>query len=129
MNGTIAVIAGGIDNIYPPENKKLFEEIAENGLIIAENPYGTPPTAKSFPQRNRIISGLCMSTVIMEANLKSGGTLNTQLRHMRIFFSIINRCQKVQHFSWPIIQFPFNFFEHHFVNIIKFCSFWYVLSY
>ena len=57
------------------------------------------------------------------------GTLNTQLRHMRIFFSIINRCQKVQHFSWPIIQFPFNFFEHHFVNIIKFCSFWYVLSY
>lgn len=78
VNGTIAVIAGDIDNIYPPENKKLFEEIAENGLIIAENPYGTPPTAKSFPQRNRIISGLCMSTVIMEANLKSGSLITAR---------------------------------------------------
>ncbi len=77
-NGTIAVIAGGIDNIYPLENKKLFEEIADNGLIIAENSYGTTPTAKNFPQRNRIISGLCMGTVVMEANLKSGSLITAK---------------------------------------------------
>ncbi len=77
-NGTIAVIAGGIDNIYPPENENLFKEIAENGLIVAENPYGATPTAKSFPQRNRIISGLCMGTVIMEANLKSGSLITAR---------------------------------------------------
>jgi DNA processing protein len=77
-NGTIAVIAGGIDNIYPLENKKLFEEIADNGLIIAENSYGTTPTAKNFPQRNRIISGLCMGTAVMEANLKSGSLITAR---------------------------------------------------
>lgn len=78
INGTIAVIAGGIDNIYPLENKKLFEEIAEKGLLIAENPYSTRPSAKSFPQRNRIISGLCMGTLIMEANLKSGSLITAR---------------------------------------------------
>jgi len=78
INGTIAVIAGGIDNIYPLENKKLFEEIAEKGLLIAENPYGIRPSAKSFPQRNRIISVLCMGTLIMEANLKSGSLITAR---------------------------------------------------
>lgn len=71
-SGTIAVIGGGIDNIYPPENKKLYHEIAEKGLIISENYFGAKPLASSFPQRNRIISGISLGTIVVEATLKSG---------------------------------------------------------
>src|SRR5690606_2157401 len=56
--GTLAVLAGGIDHIYPPENKHLYAQIQENGAIIAELPLGTAPKAQHFPRRNRIISGL-----------------------------------------------------------------------
>ena len=76
--GTIAVIAGGINNIYPPENESLYKEIAEKGLILAENPYGTTPVASSFPQRNRIISGLAIGTVVVEASLKSGSLITAR---------------------------------------------------
>nr|WP_121542832.1 DNA-processing protein DprA [Candidatus Rickettsia colombianensi] len=56
VSRTIGVIAGGIDHIYPPENKKLFENLAEEGLILAELPIGSTPLGKYFPQRNRITS-------------------------------------------------------------------------
>lgn len=70
--GTIAVIAGGIDNIYPAENKELYQKIAKNGLIISENIFGALPKANNFPQRNRIISGLSLGILVVEATLKSG---------------------------------------------------------
>lgn len=70
--GTIAVIAGGIDNIYPPENKQLYQQIIKHGLIISENPFGSAPKSGNFPQRNRIISGLSLGVLVVEATLKSG---------------------------------------------------------
>lgn len=70
--GTIAVVAGGIDIIYPPEHAKLTKEIANRGLIISERPPGTQPTARDFPRRNRLISGLSSGVVIVEAAEKSG---------------------------------------------------------
>ena len=75
---TIAVLGGGLDHIYPPENEKLFYEIAKNGLIIAETPIGTPPTAQSFPKRNRIVSGLSAGVVVVEAARKSGSLITAQ---------------------------------------------------
>jgi DNA processing protein len=71
-NGTIAVVAGGIDIIYPEENKNLYEQIREQGLIIAESPLGVPPVAQSFPRRNRIVSGLSKGVVVIEATMRSG---------------------------------------------------------
>lgn len=73
--GTIAVLAGGIDHIYPPENAKLYAQIAEQGLLIAEMPFGTAPTPNLFPRRNRIISGLAEAVVVMEASLNSGSLI------------------------------------------------------
>ncbi len=70
--GTIAVVAGGADVIYPPENEALTHEIAERGLIVSERPLGAAPTAKDFPRRNRLISGLSRGVVIVEAAAKSG---------------------------------------------------------
>jgi len=79
LSQTIGVIAGGIDHIYPPDNTKLFEEMAETGLIIAELPVGSVPLAQHFPQRNRIISGLSLATVVVEASLKSGSLITARL--------------------------------------------------
>lgn len=76
---TIAVIAGGIDHIYPPENAKLFGQIAEQGIIIAELPVGSVPLGQHFPQRNRIISGLSLAVVVVEASLKSGSLITARL--------------------------------------------------
>lgn len=75
---TIAVIAGGIDNIYPKENKKLYDEISEKGLIISENPFGALPKSESFPRRNRIISGLSLGILVVEAALKSGSLITAR---------------------------------------------------
>jgi DNA processing protein len=65
--GTVAVVAGGIDIVYPPENKNLYAQIAERGAIVAESPFGTEPIARHFPRRNRIISGLCRGVLVVEA--------------------------------------------------------------
>ena len=77
--GTIAVIAGGIDNIYPPEHAKLQAEIAERGLLIAEMPPGVEPRARHFPHRNRIIAGMALGTVVVEAVPKSGSLITARL--------------------------------------------------
>jgi DNA processing protein len=89
-SGTIGVIAGGIDNIYPLENKKLYEYMRERGLIISENAFGVVPQAKNFPQRNRIVSGLSKALVVVEASLKSGSliTANFALEQGREVFSV-----------------------------------------
>lgn len=79
QTGTIAVVAGGIDVIYPEENTKLYEQIKESGLIIAESPLSQPPIAQSFPRRNRIVSGLSKGVVVVEATMRSGSLITARL--------------------------------------------------
>ena len=79
LPSTIAVIAGGIDHIYPPENTKLYEKIArDGGVIIAESRVGSAPLAQHFPQRNRIISGLSHIILVVEASFKSGSLITAK---------------------------------------------------
>ena len=78
-SGTIAVIAGGIDISYPPENEARQEDIAERGLLVAEMPPGTEPRARHFPYRNRIIAGLAAGTVVVEAAPRSGSLITARL--------------------------------------------------
>ncbi len=78
-SGTIAVIAGGIDVYYPPENQARQDDIAERGLLIAEMPPGTEPRARHFPYRNRIIAGLASGTVVIEAAPRSGSLITARL--------------------------------------------------
>ncbi len=76
---TIAAVAGGIDVPYPPEHDKLHAQIAENGAIVAEAPFGTAPLARHFPKRNRVIAGLSLGLVVIEAALRSGSLLSARL--------------------------------------------------
>ena len=76
--GTIAIVAGGIDQIYPEENRALHEAIAERGLILAEMPLGTEPQARHFPRRNRIISGASLGVLVVEAALRSGSLITAR---------------------------------------------------
>ncbi|MBL8708121.1 MAG: DNA-protecting protein DprA [Rhodospirillaceae bacterium] len=76
--GTIAVVAGGIDVLYPPENAALFERLGQEGVIVAEMPTGTEPLARFFPRRNRIIAGLSSAVVVVEAALKSGSLITAR---------------------------------------------------
>jgi len=77
--GTIGVIASGIDIAYPPEHADLQEDVAERGLLIAEQPPGTEPLARHFPSRNRIIAGLAGGTLVVEAAPKSGSLITARL--------------------------------------------------
>lgn len=77
--GTIGVIASGIDIAYPPEHARLQEEVASQGLLLAEQPVGTEPLARHFPSRNRIIAGLAAGTLVVEAAPKSGSLITARL--------------------------------------------------
>ncbi len=77
--GTVAVVAGGINVIYPPENKDLYQAIAVQGAIVAESPFGTEPLARHFPRRNRIISGLALGVLVVEAAARSGSLITARM--------------------------------------------------
>ncbi len=77
--GTIAVLGGGIDVYYPRENRALQDKIAENGLLLTEHTAGAKPQPQNFPRRNRIISGLSLGVVVVEAALRSGSLITARL--------------------------------------------------
>jgi DNA processing protein len=77
--GTVAVVAGGVDVVYPPENEALRQRIVESGAIVSEQPLGMEPQGRHFPRRNRIISGLALGTLVVEAGLRSGSLITARL--------------------------------------------------
>lgn len=78
QTGTVAVLAGGVDTIYPAENANLTHDIARKGLILSEQPMGMTPQARHFPRRNRIISGVSQAVVVVEAAAKSGSLITAR---------------------------------------------------
>ena len=76
---TVGVIGTGLDVIYPKEHKKLAEEMIATGAIVSEFPLGTPPLAQNFPYRNRVISGLCLGVLVVEASEHSGSLITARL--------------------------------------------------
>jgi DNA processing protein len=76
--GSIAVVAGGVDNVYPEENRGLYQALAAQGAVVAELPFGTEPQARHFPRRNRIISGMSLGVVVVEAAAKSGSLITAR---------------------------------------------------
>lgn len=78
-SGTIAVVAGGIDVVYPAENQELYDQIGEMGLIIAEQPVDTKPQGRHFPRRNRLISGLSLGVIDIEAAQRSGSLITARM--------------------------------------------------
>ncbi len=87
---TFAVLGCGIDIVYPREHKKLYDEIVEKGVIFSEFPMGAHPEPRYFPQRNRIISGLSLGCVVVEASVKSGSLITARfaLEHGREVFAV-----------------------------------------
>lgn len=78
QNGTVAVLAGGLDRIYPPEHVGLAADICEHGAVISEMPLGWEPRGRDFPRRNRIVSGLALATVVVEAARRSGSLITAR---------------------------------------------------
>lgn len=77
--GTVAVVGTGLDRVYPPSHRALAHQIAEAGALLSEYPPGTPPLPEHFPQRNRIIAGLTLGTLVVEAALRSGSLITARM--------------------------------------------------
>lgn len=75
---TVAALANGLDTIYPPENRRLAEEIVERGALLTDYPLGTKPRADFFPRRNRILSGVSLGTLVVEGDFKSGAMITAK---------------------------------------------------
>jgi DNA processing protein len=76
--GTVAVVAGGVDIVYPEENRRLYDALRRQGAIVAELPLGSEPQARHFPRRNRIISGMALGVLVVEAAARSGSLITTR---------------------------------------------------
>src|SRR5262249_36775673 len=77
-HGTAAVLAGGLDQPYPPQNLKLHDAICAQGLVVSEAPFGTVARARDFPRRNSIVSGVSRAVVVIEAALRSGSLITAR---------------------------------------------------
>ncbi|MGQ2989953.1 MAG: DNA-processing protein DprA [Brevundimonas sp.] len=77
--GTVAVLGGGVDDVYPPDNAGLYADIVEKGCIVSESPVGHRAQARDFPRRNRIISGLSRGVIVVEAEIRSGSLITASL--------------------------------------------------
>ncbi|RZJ19468.1 MAG: DNA-protecting protein DprA [Brevundimonas sp.] len=77
--GTVAVLGGGVDDIYPPDNADLYRQIAQGGCVVSENLMGARAQARDFPRRNRIISGLSRGVIVVEAEIRSGSLITARL--------------------------------------------------
>lgn len=88
--GTVAVIAGGLDHPYPPENIALYEEVAERGVVLSEMPFGWAPRAQDFPRRNRIVAGMSYGLLVVEAAERSGSLISARLANEmgRLVFAV-----------------------------------------
>ena len=79
LTGTVAVLAGGVDNIYPPQHEELYGEIVDKGCVVSEVRLGKTATARDFPKRNRIVSGLSRGVIVVEAAERSGTLITARL--------------------------------------------------
>lgn len=77
--GTAAVLGGGVDDVYPPENAALYERVVAEGCVVSESPVGARAQARDFPRRNRIVSGLSLGVIVVEAELRSGSLITARL--------------------------------------------------
>ena len=78
-SGTVAVLGGGVDDIYPPEHRDLYARVVESGCVVSESEPGRKAVARDFPRRNRIISGLVQAVVVVEAEIRSGSLITARL--------------------------------------------------
>ena len=77
--GTVAALAGGVDIVYPEENKALYDKMADTGCLLSDQPLGMEPIARLFPRRNRLISGLSLGIIVVEAALQSGSLITARM--------------------------------------------------
>ncbi len=95
---TVAVLGCGVDVVYPPEHDELILRVLDHGAILSEDPIGSPPTADSFPRRNRIIAGMSLGTIVIEASKRSGALITAQLAtdYNRELFAVPGRVDTPQ---------------------------------